>query len=235
VFSDSAELYDLIYFSFKDYASESTQLVETIRRLHPHARSVLDVACGTGEHARRLNEQGFAVDGLDLEPAFVELAQRKLTNGSVFQRDMTSFDLPHRYDVVLCLFSSIGYVRTLDNVVRTLDTFRRHLEPGGIVIVEPWFSPDAMDHGHVSTTTARSNGLSVCRMSHTQIDGRISRLHFEYLIGRATGIERATEDHELGLFTTDEMLECFRAAGLEAQHDPVGLSNRGLFMAHAAS
>ncbi len=91
-----------------------------------------------------------------------------------------------------------------------------------------------LENGHVSVTTAETGGISVCRMSHTEIDGRMSRLHFEYLIGRPAGIERATEVHDLGLFTPEEMHECFRQAELQVTFEPVGLSGRGLYVARAA-
>jgi hypothetical protein len=81
-------------------------------------------------------------------------------------------------------------------------------------------------------TTAEASGVSVCRMSRMEVEDRISRLHFEYLIGRAGGIERASETHELGLFTTDEMIGCFERAGLTVEHDAKGPSGRGLFLAH---
>jgi SAM-dependent methyltransferase len=231
MFSESAELYDLIYASFKDYPAEATELAATIRRLHPRARTVLDVACGTGEHARLLAEEhGFEVDGLDLDPAFVRIARGKLRNGSVYEADMTSFDLPRRYDVILCLFSAIGYVRTLENVRRTLDRFRVHLADDGIVLVEPWLTPDVFQPGRVHVTTVESEALSVVRMAHGEVDGRVSRLRFEYLIGRRSGIEHAVEIHELGLFTTDEMLDGFDRAGLRAAHDPKGPTGRGLFL-----
>lgn len=80
-----------------------------------------------------------------------------------------------------------------------------------------------------------ANGVKVARMSITEVEGRTSRLRFEYLIGRSTGIEHATEVHELGLFTTDEMLQCFRDANLDATHDAKGPSGRGLFFARARS
>lgn len=236
MFSGSAELYDLIYSGFKDYPAEARELAALVRHAHPGARTVLDVACGTGEHARLLaDEHGFAVDGLDLDPAFVEIARRKLPRGSVHQGDMTSFALPRRYDVVLCLFSSIGYVRTLETVRRTLERFRAHLADGGIVLVEPWFAPGVLEPGRVHVHTAESPGVSVARMSHIEVDDRLSRLRFEYLIGRPAGIEHVVELHELGLFTTGEMLDCFRGAGLHATHDPKGLIGRGLFVARAAS
>jgi SAM-dependent methyltransferase len=210
--------------------------VATIRRAHPQARTVLDVACGTGEHARLLAaEHGFEADGLDLDPTFVRLARQKLRHGSVYHADMTSFELPRRYDVILCLFSSIGYVRTLENVRRTLDRFRAHLTDGGIALIEPWFAPGVLQPGRVSINTAESDTVRVARMSHTKVEGRLSRLRFEYLIGRSEGIEHVVEVHELGLFTTEEMLECFRRAGLRATHDPKGPSGRGLFLASVAS
>ncbi len=232
MFSASADLYDLVYSGFKDYAAEATELATTILRAHPRARTVLDVACGTGEHARLLTEDhGFVVDGLDLDPAFVRIARDKLPNGSVYEADMTWFELAPRYDVILCLFSAIGYVRTLENVTRTLERFRAHLARGGIVVLEPWFAPGVLDTGRTFMKTAEAPGVSVCRMGRTTIEGRISRLHFEYLIGRPGGIERATEIHELGLFTTGEMMDCFRRAGMHAEHDPKGPYGRGLFLA----
>jgi len=51
---------------------------------------------------------------------------------------MSDFHLPRRYDAVLCLFSSIGYLRTLDRVEAALACFQEHLAPGGVLIVEPW-------------------------------------------------------------------------------------------------
>ena len=234
MFSASAELYDLVYSGFKDYPAETAHLVGAIRRLHPRARTVLDVACGTAEHARLLAEEhGFEADGLDLDPAFVRIARRKLSRGSVYQADMTSFELPRRYDVILCLFSSIAYVRTLENVRRTLDRFRAHLADGGIALVEPWFAPGVLQPGQVSVKTAESESVSIARVSHTEVEDRLSRLRFEYLIGRSGGIEHAVEIHELGLFTIEEMLECFRQAGLQATHDPKGPYGRGLFLACA--
>jgi hypothetical protein len=147
---------------------------------------------------------------------------------------MTSFELPRRYDVILCLFSSIAYVRTLENVRRTLDRFRAHLADGGIALIEPWFAPGFLQPGRVSINTTESETVSVVRMSHTEVVDRLSRLRFEYLIGRSEGIQHVVEVHELGLFTTDEMLECFRQAGLRVTHDPKGPAGRGLFLASAS-
>lgn len=222
MYTSTAELYDCIYASIKDFAVDATDIAARIRKENPAASTVLDVACGTAEHARILTEEhGLRVDGLDLDHA------------NIVEGDMTSFDMGRRYDVVMCLFSSIGYVRTLDNVRRTLERFRAHLADGGVVLVEPWFPPGFLQVERTFLNVVVSEGLKIARMSRTEVEGRISRTCFEYLIGRAGKIERASEVHELGLFTVEEMLEAFEHAGLAAVHSEGGPSGRGLFTARA--
>lgn len=235
IFTESAEFYDAIY-SFKDYAAEAAQIAVLVRSVQPGARAVLDVGCGTGEHARILAaEHGFEVDGLDLDPALLRVAREKHPSGRFFEADMSDFSLDQRYDAVLCLFSSIGYLVTLDRTRRALACFRHHLGLEGTVFVEPWFSPGALDDGRVFRHTGRHQGRHVERVSRTEIDGRVSRLHFEYRIEAPNGIRHATEVHELGLFTPDEMRTTFQEAGLRAEFDPVGLTGRGLWVAKAAA
>jgi SAM-dependent methyltransferase len=231
MFNASAEVYDLIYSTFKDYVAEVEQITSLLRRLNPHCHTVLDVACGTGEHARLLAARGFVVDGLDLDPAFVGIAAQKHPAGSFVAADMSDFHLSGRYDAVLCLFSSIGYLKTLDRVSQALTCFREHLAPGGMIIIEPWFAPGMLDPQRVFRHEGEANDVRVSRVSRTEIEGRLSRLHFEYEITDATGTRRAREVHELGLFTTAELLRTFQEVGLRVDHDPKGLTDRGLYVA----
>ena len=235
MFSESAELYDAIYGSFKDYAAEADTVAKVIRANQPNARTVLDVGCGTGEHVKHLRARGFLADGLDIDPTLLALAGRKVPSAEFFEADMAEFELSTRYDVVACLFSSIGYLLTMPRIVAALQQFRRHLRPNGIVIVEPWFAPGVLRGGRGVTRRAESAGTRVERTSETSIDGRLSTLVFEYRIESSEGTRHAREVHELGLFTPDEMLAGFERAGLLARYDPVGMfDNRGLYVAVVA-
>ena len=235
MFNASAEYYDVIYAAFKDYAAEVAQVTTLLRRLNSRCHALLDVGCGTGEHARRLAGEGFAVDGLDIEPAFVRIASQKHPAGRFVVADMSDFHLPSRYDTVLCLFSSIGYLVTLDRVTRALACFREHLAPGGVALVEPWFPPGVLEPDKRFTHSGESQGVKVARHSRTEIDGTLSRLLFDYEIDEHGDVRHMSEVHELGLFSTEELMEAFRAAGLDAQHDAEGLTGRGLFVARSAS
>jgi hypothetical protein len=44
-------------------------------------------------------------------------------------------------------------------------------------------------------------------------------------------VQHFVERHELALFTVQEQLDAFRAAGLAVDHDPAGLIGRGLYTA----
>jgi SAM-dependent methyltransferase len=235
MFTSSAEYYDLIYGSFKDYRSEAAQIVRLLRSINPRCRSVLDVACGTGEHARLLAAEGFAVDGIDLNPAFVQIARRKHASGRILVEDMCDFRLPDRYDAVTCLFSSIAYLRTLDRVTAALNRFREHLGPHGVIVIEPWFPPGVLDPTHVSENVGEADGIRVRRTSRLRLGERESQLLFDYEITDGNGTRVQTEVHELGLFTIEEMLGAFRQAGLSADYDPTGLTGRGLYVATITS
>jgi len=235
MFTASSAFYDLIYSTFKDYAAETAQIVEMLRRANPRCRTVLDVACGTGEHARRLRAEGFEVDGVDLDPAFVRIASEKNPGGRFFQGDMSDFHLSRQYDAVLCLFSSIAYLQTMDRVRQALTCFREHLAPGGVVIVEPWFGPGILDPERVTRNTAEANGVRVSRVTRVEVDGPISRLIFDLEITDATGTRRASEVHTLGLFAPADMLRLFDELGMDADYDPKGLSDRGLYVARLRS
>ena len=235
VFTASAEYYDAIYATFKDYRTEATKLAALLRAINPACKTILDVACGTAEHELYLTDAGFTVDGLDIDETFLRIARTKNPTCRFFLGDMSAFDLPDRYDAVICLFSSIGYLRTLDRLVTALHCFRRHLAPGGIIVVEPWFAPGVLDPARVVKNTGEGNGVRVSRISRVELEGRLSRLRFDYEITDGVDTRRAQEVHELGLFTTAELLQTFRDAGLEADYDPKGLTDRGLYIAKAAA
>ncbi len=233
MFSKTAAYYDRVY-AWKDYNGEVARIRALIEALHPGARTLLDVACGSGEHARLLASR-FAVDGIDIEPAFVVQARAKVPTGEFIAADMRRFEIGKQYDVVQCLFSSIGYLLHGDDVVKALRCFRQHMSPGAILLVEPWITPAAWQDGglHLSPPVDDPD-LKLCRMSRSTRKGRLTTLEFHYLVGTPTEVRHEVEEHVLALYEVDEMRAFFAAAGLTVEHDPRGLAGRGMYIAKAA-
>ena len=228
MFTKSARFYDAIY-SFKDYAAEAGKIDSLIQARNPGARTLLDVACGTGLHLEHLRGR-YEVEGLDLDPKLLSIARERLPGIRVHEGDMIEFDLARRFDAVTCLFSSIGYARTVENLNRSVAAMAVHLKPRGVLLVEPWITPDAWQDGHVGGVFVDEPDLKIARVDLSERDGRLSRVDFHYLVATPAGIDRFEERHELALFTHEEYVAAFRAAGLEAEHDPEGLMGRGLYV-----
>src|SRR6476620_1453307 len=109
MFTKSARIYDALY-AWKDYAVEAQRLRDIIQgRGLSDGATLLDVACGTGAHIAHL-KQYYLVEGLDLDPVLLEVARERNPEIVFHQGDMAHFKLGRRFDVVTCLFSSIGYV-----------------------------------------------------------------------------------------------------------------------------
>jgi len=229
MFLESSELYDAIYH-FKNYARECERLRALIADAAPGARTILDVACGTGEHAKFLKNH-YAIDGVDLNEDYLRAARLKNPAGRYTRADMLDFDLAATYDAVTCLFSAIGYARTADRMNRAIACMARHVKPGGVLIVEPWLTPDSWKPGASFIHAGEIGADKVCRMSHSGREGNLSVLLLHYLRSRPDGIEHYSERHELGLFTRDEMASAFEYANLDVRYDAEGLMGRGLYLA----
>jgi ubiquinone/menaquinone biosynthesis C-methylase UbiE len=229
MYSKSAQYYDEIYTSFKDYdeVNRAHKLIQEHKQ--SDGKSLLDVACGTGRHTGLLAKH-YQIEGLDLDPKMLAVAKKNFPKIRFHQGDMTDFDLGRQFDVVVCLFSSIGYVKTSSRLQKAIKNMGKHLLPGGVLLVEPWFTPDQWHPGRVSTIHVKNLDHHVVRMSRSSQRGEISFTEFQYLIGTSKGIEHSVEIHELGLFTHEQYMQAFKAAKLSVSHDAEGLDGRGLYI-----
>lgn len=232
-FQKSAPYYDAVYAGDRDYERAAGQLHALIQQ---HRRTtisrVLDVACGTGGFIPHLR-QHYTVEGLDHSPEMLDIARQRSPDTIFHEADLVEFDLDQSYDALVCLGSSIGYAKTVLRLEQALRTMRRHVVPGGVVVVEPWFWPDTFRPHPLGATFVDQPDLKLARMSVARIEGAVSLLDFWFLIGTPGRVETFTERHELGLFTDEEYRAAFLSAGLQVTYDPtglVGLGGRGLYI-----
>ena len=231
MFTKSAGFYDAIYLGRgKDYQKESEQIHGFIQQ---HKRSpgnrLLDAGCGTGLHLAHLKTL-YEVEGLDLDAEILNVARERHPEIKFHQADMANFKIDHKFDVIISLFSAIGYVKAIERLNQTIRTMSEHLNEGGVILIEPWFPPDGFTSGTVHATFIDEPNLKIARMNVGRIEDNVSYLDFHYLVATLQGVEYFTEIHELGLFTHEEYMHAFRAANLEVAHDEKGIYGRGLYI-----
>jgi SAM-dependent methyltransferase len=230
VFSRSAHLYDAIY-SFKDYPAEVARLELLIEDRVPDARTLLDVACGTGMHLAELRKR-YEVEGVDLDPELLAIARERLPGVTLHEGDMVALDLGRTFDVVTCLFSSIAYTVTVERLRAATAALAGHVAPGGLLVIEPWILPEEWKSDFVGAVFVDEPELKVARMNAhgRRPAGDVLVMDFEYLVGTPERVERFTERHEVGMFTRDAYLDAVRDAGLAAEWEAEGLMGRGLVL-----
>jgi SAM-dependent methyltransferase len=230
-YGDLAEAYDILH-ARKPYGREALQIRTLARQAARRpCRTLLDVACGSGRHLEQL-ARWYACTGVDPSPQMLLRARRRVRGAELVRGTMESFALDREFDIVTCLFSSIGYVRTVAELRRAVRNLARHTAPGGVLVIEPWLTPAAFRSGLVHHLVARSGPTTVVRMNGSSRRGGRSIFDFHYLVGRRGHVEHAVERHELGLFSRRTMESALRAAGCTVRYFDRGLaSRRGLYVA----
>lgn len=145
--SNYAGCYDALYAE-KDYEAEC-DLIERVLRTYGEGKiaSILDLGCGTGNHALPLARRGFEAIGVDRSEFMVEQARSKAassgptSHADFYEADIRSVDVGRRFDAALMMFAVLGYQLANEDVIAALRAARRHLDPGGLFLFDVWYGP----------------------------------------------------------------------------------------------
>lgn len=241
-YAKSASVYDAIYTSMKNYRKEAEWVYEIVKKStgkHPSDLSLLDVACGTGLHLEYFAKSFKRVEGLDLSEEQLAIARERLPEVKFHQYNMMSFSLAEgldgpesSFDVVTCLFSAVGHLTDYDQLRYAVRSMAAHLNPGGVLIIQPWIFPENFSAGDMHATFVDSDDIKVARMSVTTREENVAVVEMHHMVGRPDVVETFVETHRLTMFTDEEYRRTFQRAGLTVQFDPNGLSrnSRGIYI-----
>ncbi|MFC0863847.1 methyltransferase domain-containing protein [Sphaerimonospora cavernae] len=226
-------IYDLLYQGRgKDYATEARLIAELVREHAPHAASLLDVACGTGEHLKTLRTMFDHVEGIELSDAMRGQARRKLPGVAVHSGDIRDFDLGRGFDAVCSLFGTVGYMTGGPELDAAVTTMGRHVAPGGVLIVEPWYFRENFVSGHIGDDIVREEGRTVARVARSERIGDVVQVRAHYILADGTGIRNFEHVQVMSLFGRDDYAASFERAGFSATVVELGdlLSGRALLV-----
>lgn len=224
----SAHLYDLMYVR-RDYTTTGEEIRELAERALPGAEDLLDVGCGTGRHLEVLSNW-YRGEGLDINPMMIEQTRARCPHLGLYEDDMRSFQLERSFDVITCLFSAIGHVETAAAMHRSIERMAAHLRSPGLLIVEPWFTPETFWDGHLAANFQSESETKLAWMYRQRREGLMAVLDIHYLVGGEGQPEYILERQDLGLFTREEMTAALEDAGLAVDYRESTVWNRGLYV-----
>lgn len=173
VFAHYSRYYDLLYRD-KDYAGETAFVAALIQEHVPNAKSVLELGCGTGIHAKMMVERGFEVHGLDNSTEMMKKALSRKHGLTPDKAERLSFSLgdvrtsrfERKFDAVISLFHVMSYQITNEDLLAAMETARVHLSPGGVFIFDCWYGPAVLtDRPELRVKRLEDDLISVTRIA----------------------------------------------------------------------
>ncbi len=137
-----ARYYDL---DFGDHVEDIPLYREMIRRT---GAPILELMCGTGRVLVPLAEDGYALTGVDVSAAMLNIARQRLAAASIAQQvtlvqaDVRTVELPARhFALAFVAINSFMHLETINDQLAALKTIRHALQPDGLLILD-LFNPD---------------------------------------------------------------------------------------------
>jgi SAM-dependent methyltransferase len=131
-----AKLYDRIWGRY-DYDTD-VRFLDRLFKKH-HCRSILDVGCGTGNHATRLNSLGYEVTALDISPAMLKIFHNKVKDDRIRieqgdMKNLADIFLQERFDAAILLGHVAYHLNTDKEAQAFLNGVKRVLKRKGLFI-----------------------------------------------------------------------------------------------------
>lgn len=207
---DLALYYDSIY-AHKDYRKEVSFIAAMTKKYGIKGKRLLDVGCGTGNHASLLVKRGYDVVGIDQSSDVLSIATKKVPGASFKRAKMGTLNQRRRFDVILCLFSVINYNTNRRELFRTFRNFREHLQGNGIVICDfPMKGESAIS----AEFFLKNKGVILQDILNKHKKTVVTTY---VIVGNNNDARVIKEVHEVRTHTLDEIAWATKTAGLDCQ------------------
>ncbi len=129
-----AHLYDTYISNFIDDLPFWRSMVETF------GSPVLELGCGTGRVILELAKSGYKIEGVDCDPAMLDLARSKLfpkyrETVRLHIGDIRNFSLPNRFPLIIIPCNTMAYFNDGECEL-ILRCSKEHLDRGGHLVME---------------------------------------------------------------------------------------------------
>jgi len=205
-----AEIYNLLYAA-KEYQAEC-DFLEKIFKRYGNPKTILDLACGTCNHAIELAKRNYTVTGIDASKYMIgiarEKAKRKRVDVDFRVADMQNFHLDEKFDAAICMFSGMDYILRDKDVDKTLSNINSHLKENGMLIFDFWNAPAVLKHYEPTRVKTVENGnRKVIRTSNTK-RGELGfcEVNFDFqVIEDGKIVDQFSERHDIRYYFPTEM------------------------------
>jgi SAM-dependent methyltransferase len=129
-----AAIFDAMYQTFIDYDEEYHFYNNLIQE--NNCKTILEIGSGTGNLAKRFQENQQEYLGLDYSESMIDIAKERNKNCIFIHGDMRDFQLEKPVDSILITGRSTSYMITNDDINNTFESIYKNLTSNGILIFD---------------------------------------------------------------------------------------------------
>ncbi len=124
----------------EDYLGKESDFFSTLFAEHD-VKTVLDCACGTGQHLLMLSRLGYDATGSDYSPSMLRVAGENLAKHKIDlalrQCDFRYLEQAHpeKFDAVVCLTTALPHLHTNEDLILALKSMKGRLNEGGLLVL----------------------------------------------------------------------------------------------------
>lgn len=181
MYNKLAKYTDLLYTT-KNYKKEVDFILKIIKENKIKGKTLIDIACGSGNHSKLFQKKGYKVYGVDLNKGMLKLAKKNVPGIKLYNQDMRKLSLKIKADVIICMFNSINYNMNYVQFKSTLKNFYNHLNKGGIVIFDSLFTKDNWVDGFFDAQQLTSKNINICKTNKSFSKNSIGYLDQIYIV-----------------------------------------------------
>jgi glycine/sarcosine N-methyltransferase len=137
LFDDLADVYEAMINWPKRLAHEEPFFRRVFAEVG--ARSVIDVACGSGRHAAMFHSWGLRVEAADISRVMLERAKSNFGEPPGLRWLVRGFDEPieseEPFDAALCIGNSLALAADVETAGRAIGRMTEAVRPGGAVVL----------------------------------------------------------------------------------------------------
>jgi SAM-dependent methyltransferase len=214
--------YDTFMVRYVDYRGWVEYVERIFHRFKQDPKTVLDLACGTGLPTVMLAKRGYRVTGVDRSPEMLAVLESKRGELPIatLQADIRDFSVPEPLEAGICLYDSINYLLTEDDLVRCFACTRRALVPGGLFAFDMNTVYGLAEYWGTRSTTREAGGVYSIWQNSYDKEARISTLHLSFWEQPKPGEvgQKFEEIHQERAYYPEEVERSLHAAGFREVH-----------------
>lgn len=178
---------------------------------------LLEAACGTGSAAIEFARRGWNVVASDLSDGMLHVARTKAIEAGMpvrfIQQDMRHIASRRRFEVAICLYDSINYLLTFDELTSALEGISAVLQPNGVFIFD-FNTPHHFEESNHDVVAVDEEDLFGIYRNRFDSESEINTCDMTFFERSQSTFERWTERHTQRAYTREQMQMACSAASL---------------------